>query len=85
MYGSRRMAALAESLVDEWLNRQGFFTVRGLKHGADEMRKNALRGIEPMRRRLGKRQIPVVGQGEGARQRLAGAEMAIRARACRRP
>ena len=31
------MAALAESLVDEWLNRQGFFTVRGLKHGVDEI------------------------------------------------
>lgn len=31
------MAALAESLVDEWLNRQGFFTVRGIKHGVDEI------------------------------------------------
>lgn len=38
------MAALAESLVDEWLNRQGFFTVRGLKHGVDEI---DLLGIRP--------------------------------------
>ena len=38
------MAALAESLVGEWLNRQGFFTVRGLKHGVDEI---DLLGIRP--------------------------------------
>jgi hypothetical protein len=38
------MAALAESLVDEWLNRQGFFTVRGLKHGVEEI---DLLGIRP--------------------------------------
>jgi hypothetical protein len=38
------MSALAESLVDEWLNRQGFFTVRGLKHGVDEI---DLLGIRP--------------------------------------
>lgn len=31
------MALLAESLVDEWLNRQGFFTVRGIKHGVGEI------------------------------------------------
>src|SRR5688572_3104591 len=31
------MAILAESVVDEWLNRQGFFTIRGLKHGYGEM------------------------------------------------
>jgi len=44
MYGSQRMAAFAESLVDEWLNRQGFFTVRGLKYGVDEM---DLLGVRP--------------------------------------
>src|SRR5205814_7077237 len=44
MYGSQRMAALAESLVDAWLNRQGFFTVRGLKHGIDEI---DLLGVRP--------------------------------------
>src|SRR5678815_5231534 len=38
------MAALAESLVDEWLNRQGFFTVRGIKHGVDEI---DLLGVRP--------------------------------------
>ncbi|SDJ83953.1 hypothetical protein SAMN05428973_106364 [Duganella sp. OV510] len=31
------MALLAESLVDEWLNRKGFFIVRGLKHGVGEI------------------------------------------------
>lgn len=31
------MALLAESVVDEWMNRQGFFTIRGVKHGVNEM------------------------------------------------
>ena len=31
------MALLGESLVEEWLNREGFFTIRGVKHGVDEM------------------------------------------------
>ena len=31
------MALLAESLVEEWLNRDGFFTIRGVKHGVGEM------------------------------------------------
>lgn len=38
------MALLAESLVDEWLNRNGFFTVRGIKHGVGEI---DLLGIRP--------------------------------------
>jgi len=38
------MALLAESLVDEWLNRQGFFTVRGIKHGVHEI---DLLGVRP--------------------------------------
>ena len=37
------MALLAESLVEEWLNRQGFFTIRGLKHGVREMDILAIR------------------------------------------
>lgn len=37
------MAALAESLVDEWLNRQGFFTVRGVRFGVDEIDLLAVR------------------------------------------
>lgn len=31
------MALLAEELVEEWLNRQGYFTIRGLKIGVAEM------------------------------------------------
>lgn len=38
------MALLAESLVDEWLNRQGFFTVRGIRHGVGEI---DLLGVRP--------------------------------------
>lgn len=38
------MALLAESLVDEWLNRAGFFTVRGIKHGVHEI---DLLGVRP--------------------------------------
>lgn len=37
------MALLAESLVEEWLNRKGFFTIRGVKHGRDEMDLLAVR------------------------------------------
>ena len=38
------MPLLAETLVDEWLNRQGFFTVRGIKDGVDEI---DLLGVRP--------------------------------------
>ncbi len=31
------MALLAESLVEEWLNRQGFFTIRGIKQRISEI------------------------------------------------
>ncbi|GEM_PF-654493 len=31
------MALLAEELVEEWLNRQGYFTIRGVKIGVDEI------------------------------------------------
>jgi hypothetical protein len=37
------MALLAESLVEEWLNRKGFFTIRGVKHGIEEMDLVAIR------------------------------------------
>ena len=40
------MALLAEQLVEEWLNRQGFFTIRGLKQGYDEI---DLLAIQPQR------------------------------------
>jgi hypothetical protein len=31
------MALLAEEIVEEWLNRQGFFTIRGIKMGVQEI------------------------------------------------
>jgi hypothetical protein len=31
------MALLAEEIVQEWLNRQGYFTIRGIKIGVDEI------------------------------------------------
>jgi hypothetical protein len=31
------MSLLAEELVEEWLNRQGYFTIRGIKIGVDEL------------------------------------------------
>lgn len=31
------MALLAEEIVEEWLNRQGYFTIRGVKLGVHEM------------------------------------------------
>ena len=37
------MALLAESLVEEWLNRDGYFTIRGIKHGLGEMDLLAVR------------------------------------------
>lgn len=37
------MALLAESLVEEWLNRDGYFTIRGVKHGIGEMDLLAVR------------------------------------------
>ena len=37
------MALLAEELVEEWLNRQGYFTIRGIKVGVDEIDLLALR------------------------------------------
>jgi hypothetical protein len=38
------MSLLAETLVDEWLNRKGFFTVRGIKDGVEEI---DLLGVRP--------------------------------------
>ena len=37
------MALLAEELVEEWLNRQGYFTIRGVKLGVDEVDLLALK------------------------------------------
>jgi hypothetical protein len=40
------MSLLAETLVDEWLNRKGFFTVRGIKDGVDEVDLLGVRQIK---------------------------------------
>ncbi len=37
------MSLLAESLVEEWLNRAGFFTIRGARFGVSEMDLLAVR------------------------------------------
>jgi len=37
------MALLDEQLVEEWLNRQNFFTMRGIKSGIDEIDLLAIR------------------------------------------
>jgi hypothetical protein len=37
------MALLAEEVVEEWLNRQGYFTIRGVKIGVHEMDLLAVR------------------------------------------
>lgn len=44
------MSLLSETLVDEWLNRQGFLTMRGIKNaGVDEI---DLLGVRPIRNGL---------------------------------
>lgn len=40
------MALLDEQLVEEWLNRNGYFTMRGIKVGVDEIDLLALRYID---------------------------------------
>jgi hypothetical protein len=37
------MALLAEELVEEWLNRRGYFTIRGVKLGVHEIDLLAIR------------------------------------------
>ncbi len=37
------MALIDEQLVEEWLNRQNFFTIRGIKSGIDEIDLLAIR------------------------------------------
>ena len=32
-----KMALLAEEIVEEWLNRNGYFTIRGIKLGVHEI------------------------------------------------
>ncbi|NLO70829.1 MAG: hypothetical protein GX102_07825, partial [Porphyromonadaceae bacterium] len=40
------MALLAEEIVEEWLNRQGYFTIRGVGIGVHEIDLLALRACE---------------------------------------
>jgi hypothetical protein len=40
------VALLAEELVEEWLNRQNFFTIRGVKEGVGEMDLLAIRHVD---------------------------------------
>lgn len=40
------MALLDEQLVEEWLNRNGYFTLRGIKVGVDEIDLLALKYID---------------------------------------
>ena len=39
------MALLGEEIVEEWLNRQGYFTIRGIKLGNDEIDILAMRPL----------------------------------------
>src|SRR5437867_3247160 len=50
------MALLAEELVEEWLNRQGYFTIRGVKIGVHEI---DLLAIRPTAQGLECRQVEV--------------------------
>jgi hypothetical protein len=40
------MALLAEEIVEEWLNRQGYFTIRGIKMGVQEIDLLAIKHIQ---------------------------------------
>src|SRR3970040_1342863 len=40
------MALLAEEIVEEWLNRQGYFTIRGIKMGVHEIALLAIKWRE---------------------------------------
>jgi len=39
------MPRLGEEIVEEWLNRQGHFTIRGIKLGVDEIDILAIRPL----------------------------------------
>lgn len=50
------MSLLAEEIVEEWLNRQGYFTIRGIKLGVQEI---DLLAVKPVRGGLDCRHIEV--------------------------
>lgn len=70
------MALLDEQLVDEWLNRKGFFTMRGLRAGIDEIDLLAVRMIDQVECwhvevQVSYRPIGYVGGDSNARRRTA--------------
>lgn len=83
------MSLLDEQLVEEWLNRQGFFTMRGIKCGVDEIDLLAVReqpnGIERwhVEVQISFRPIGYIGGDANARRRTpqqvrAGVEQWVR-------
>jgi tRNA U55 pseudouridine synthase TruB len=50
------MSILAEEIIEEWLNRQGWFTVRGIKLGVHEI---DILAIKPEKGRVKCRQVEV--------------------------
>jgi len=69
------MALLDEELVGQWLNQQGFFTMRGLKAGLGEMDFLAIRPLENnlecwhVEVTISFRPIGYIGGGKSAKRR----------------
>ena len=69
------MALLDEQLVEEWLNRQNFFTMRGIKSGVDEIDLLAIRptseGLEcwHVEVQISDRPVGYIGGDTNARKR----------------
>ncbi len=69
------MALLDEQLVEEWLNRQNFFTIRGIKCGVDEIDLLAIRpmpeGLEcwQVEVQISYRPVGYIGGDTSARRR----------------
>ena len=69
------MAILDEQLVEEWLNRQNFFTIRGIKSGNDEIDLLAIRpapgGMEcwHVEVQISYRPVNYIGGDKNARKR----------------
>ena len=69
------MALLDEQLVEEWLNRKNFFTMRGIKSGVDEIDLLAIRptqkGVECWHEevQISYRPVGYIGGDTNARKR----------------
>lgn len=77
------MALLAEQLVDEWLNRNGFFTLRGIKSGVHEidllgirMSKGVLEGWH-VEVQISFRPVSYIGRLSKDEQQTTGAKAAL--------